>query len=356
MSRETIRRLLTACALMSLCVAMQAAGSNVLLGFGEVYSGPQGSSVHRGIDIALADGEDARIPVAGTVTFAGRLPGAAEGIMAVTVSSADGLVTLSPLARAGVAKGQEVAAGECVGPVAATGDPSSPAAHLHISQRRNGIYVDPAGLLSAVAPSMPQPESAPSQAPVQVPAAPHVGARVMPGTATLAHGVSLAPLQATLPKGTASDVHVADGSVSGAAQPVARQAGAVCEGVSLAQAPLLSEVGGGSAPAASGTLGIQSPAAAAARVLATAARVLATAARGLAASPPAILLVFASLASAGLLFSRRALERRLQSNAPVSDRYETLLQHVRAGAKLCGLTSCSGLLPSQSRSRLAQRR
>ena len=45
----------------------------VLRGFsisGDEYAGGQ----HRGIDVAIGDGNGVRAPVAGTVTFAGRVP------------------------------------------------------------------------------------------------------------------------------------------------------------------------------------------------------------------------------------------------------------------------------------------
>ena len=59
---------------------------------------------HRGIDIGAASGTDVRSPVAGTVSFAGSIPG---GGRALTIQTADGYaVTLLQLGSVAVARGE----------------------------------------------------------------------------------------------------------------------------------------------------------------------------------------------------------------------------------------------------------
>jgi hypothetical protein len=69
-----------------------------------------------------------------------------------------------------------------------------------------------------------------------------------------------------------------------------------------------------------------------------------------------VVAILVSLAVCACLLARRAFERKVLSNPPVSDRLGRVLQQLRAGDTLRGLTSCPGPLPSQSRGRIAQRR
>lgn len=122
----------------------------ILREFGALYGAE--NKQHSGMDIEAENGEAVRSPVAGVVSFVGRVPGSAGlGIVAVTVETQAGdLVTLSPLARTGAKVGDMLSKGDTIGAVAATGDPSSADAHVHISMRVAGKYVDPASLVSAI--------------------------------------------------------------------------------------------------------------------------------------------------------------------------------------------------------------
>lgn len=162
----------------------------VSLEYGARYTSEQGRSCsHGGIDIAADAGASVSACGPGEVVFSGLVP-AGEGAraVAVTVLTADGLkVTYMPLERAMVKRGDAVSTGGKVGELAAFGDASTSAAHLHLSVRRGERALDPRSLLGAVtasAESVAPPASAapkagrtaaPSSMPVQVPAASAVG-------------------------------------------------------------------------------------------------------------------------------------------------------------------------------------
>lgn len=124
-------------------------GGSVILGFGEAYPG----GTHRGVDIAATSGVMVSAPVAGTVSFAGRVPADGGGTcVAVTLELADGRrMSLLPLGSAGVESGECVEAGQILGVLAASGDDSSSATHLHVSLRRGELYLDPGDLVSQAA-------------------------------------------------------------------------------------------------------------------------------------------------------------------------------------------------------------
>ncbi|HET6498225.1 MAG TPA: peptidoglycan DD-metalloendopeptidase family protein [Coriobacteriia bacterium] len=127
------------------------AAAPILLAFGERYPAGDGShATHRGVDLGAPPGTGVRAVLAGTVTFAGRIP-AGEGAttLAVTVQSGDILVTYLPLSDRVVATGQTVVAGELLGALASSGDRSHPDSHLHLSVRRGSLYVDPMPFLAA---------------------------------------------------------------------------------------------------------------------------------------------------------------------------------------------------------------
>ncbi|PKL33946.1 MAG: hypothetical protein CVV45_05535 [Spirochaetae bacterium HGW-Spirochaetae-10] len=112
--------------------------SDIVLDFGESYSASDGNQrTHHGVDITLGSGTDVVTPVSGIVAFAGRIPSTAGGtVLAVSIDTQDGRVTLMPLERLGVDSGRRVTAGDAVGQLAASGDPSSDGAHLHLSRGR----------------------------------------------------------------------------------------------------------------------------------------------------------------------------------------------------------------------------
>lgn len=135
-----------------------------ILGYGEQYAG----RTHRGVDISAAAASEVGSPAAGVVVFAGSVPADGGGVCgAVTVELPDGLkVSLLPLEAVFVSTGQTVAGGETVGLVAAAGDDSSAAAHLHLGLRRGDAYLDPAGYLPACSAPEVSAETEPASAPL----------------------------------------------------------------------------------------------------------------------------------------------------------------------------------------------
>lgn len=151
---------IVACAIALLRPAIARAGwpleesGAVLLGFGASYTSAEATSAstHRGIDIAAKEGAAVCAPLAGRVTFAGRVPAAGGGTCrAVTIATDSGAVTLMPLAGTRVSKGDALAEGDAVGALAESGDGSSAGAHLHVGVKRGDLYVDPLSVLSAAA-------------------------------------------------------------------------------------------------------------------------------------------------------------------------------------------------------------
>jgi hypothetical protein len=144
-----------------------------VLPFGATYRASDGSTnVHSGLDISAAAGDRVRTCAAGEVVFAGKVP-AGEGAQAfaVTVLTADGLrVSLLPLSSVSVSSGSRVSAGDPIGVLAATGDASGAATHLHLGVKRGSIRLDPGSFLADGAPAPASPKPAASEAPA---AAPH---------------------------------------------------------------------------------------------------------------------------------------------------------------------------------------
>src|SRR5450759_1855582 len=102
---------------------------------------PYAGGQHRGVDIAADSGSSARAPAAGTVSFAGTVPGNGR---TVTIRTGDGYaVTLVGLGSIGVAKNALVSEGEAVGTVAAAPDDGTPA-NVHLGIR---IAADPDGYI-----------------------------------------------------------------------------------------------------------------------------------------------------------------------------------------------------------------
>jgi Peptidase family M23 len=141
---------------------------------------PYVAGQHRGIDVAAARGSPVRAPTAGTVSFAGTVPG---GGRTVTLLTEDGYaVTLLHLGGIGVPRGAPVAEGSAVGTVGPSGDPEHPQGYVHLGVRvaeDPNAYLDPLAFLPAreVAtppapdpPGEPEPREAPAPAPAPVPA------------------------------------------------------------------------------------------------------------------------------------------------------------------------------------------
>ena len=127
---------------------------------------PYAGGQHRGVDIGAELGASVAAPAAGTVSFAGAVPG---GGRAVTIQTDTGYaVTLLQLASAEVARGDVVAEGDVVGVVGASADAVTPSPHVHLGVRVASEpegYVDPLGLLP---PRPPEPAAAASPPPVPV--------------------------------------------------------------------------------------------------------------------------------------------------------------------------------------------
>jgi hypothetical protein len=189
------------------------AGS-VALRFAETWRDAGGRPrSHGGLDLAAPAGSRVRACAAGTVAFAGRVPGAGGGtVLAVTVLTADGLkVTFMPLASAEVSDGAPVTVGDAIGILAGSGDGSTSAEHLHVSVRRGERQIDPEPFLDLT----------PAPAPVLGGDA-GAGGSVPPASSVpLAPGRALVSGVATTPRAQlAAPLAVADRAVFPAPAPV----------------------------------------------------------------------------------------------------------------------------------------
>ena len=188
------------------------------LGFGATYSAPDGTaSTHRGVDLSAPAGAAVRAPLSGRVSFAGRVPGTGGGtILAVTIATSSGSLTLMPLSSAAVKAGMQLAEGESVGELAGTGDGSSASPHLHVGARKGDLYVDPMSLLvaPAAAPAEGSPELQPDSATQSQPTRTAAAMHAAPQTAAAAR---------VDPSGSGSAV--AQGAATGAQRSRSRRAG-----------------------------------------------------------------------------------------------------------------------------------
>lgn len=111
-----------------------------LFGAQRVYRGQPGS-YHGGIDIAAPTGATVRAPGAGRVVLATERPFTLEGNLLI-IDHGGGLQSaLMHLSRIDVAEGEEVAAGQPVGAVGATGRATGP--HLHWGLTWRTARLDP---------------------------------------------------------------------------------------------------------------------------------------------------------------------------------------------------------------------
>jgi hypothetical protein len=326
--------------------------SDVVLGFGASYLSSAGQArTHRGIDLAASPGESVAAPAAGVVDFVGRVPAAGGTTMlAVSLDTVHGRVTLMPLETVTVEGGDSVEQGSSLGRVAQRGDESSPSTHVHLGLRRDGLYLDPAILLSTevMTPEEGQPGVAPAPAPEVASSTGVIGGApgpvagaspVEPFPGTMGEGVELASvaqsIQAEAHGTSVSEVQKPEHALTAVAQSAPARMG---EGVSLAvqsaahdRVPALSPglVAGSGAPIEAVVPAVRR---AAARAEATFARA------GIAGY---LALVAAALSVVSIL-GVRAFERRVNVDSPVSDRLGKMLQQLRTGATLRGLTSCPG--------------
>jgi hypothetical protein len=155
---------------------------------------PYAAGQHRGIDIgANAAGEQVVAPAAGTISFAGSVPGSGES---VTIQTSDGYsVTLTHLGSMAVSKGALIAEGALVGTIGPSGTAEVDGPYVHLGIRvtsdANG-YLEPLGFLpppsaSGATPS-DQPESQPSAS---------GGSVATPTTSAQPAAASSAPVPAT---------------------------------------------------------------------------------------------------------------------------------------------------------------
>lgn len=126
----------------------------VLQKFQYAEAHPYAPGQHRGVDIgAPASGGPVVAPASGTVSFAGAVPTSGN---CVTIETPDGYsVTLTHLGSIAVTNGASVAEGSVLGTVGPSGTPEQPGPYVHLGIRLSSDslgYVDPLGLLPAVAP------------------------------------------------------------------------------------------------------------------------------------------------------------------------------------------------------------
>ncbi|WP_435642949.1 murein hydrolase activator EnvC family protein [Streptomyces sp. H49] len=100
---------------------------------------------HRGVDLAAGAGSPVRAVAPGRVSFAGRVAG--RGVVAVELAGTDLRTTYEPVG-ASVREGDEVAAGEVIGTVEATGSHCGASACVHWGLLRDGTYLNPLSLLA----------------------------------------------------------------------------------------------------------------------------------------------------------------------------------------------------------------
>jgi hypothetical protein len=128
---------------------------------------PYAAGQHRGIDIgADALGEKVAAPAAGTVSFAGSVPGSGDS---VTIQTPGGYsVTLTHLGSIAVSRGDSIAEGNPVGTIGPSGTPEVDGPYVHLGIRvtsdANG-YLDPLGLLPPLSASGPTQTDPPTSQP-----------------------------------------------------------------------------------------------------------------------------------------------------------------------------------------------
>lgn len=175
LARVRLRALVCALSVFSLCFALMAqpalaatwpvptSGLSATLAFHQSYTAGIESYVHSGIDIPASAGMQISSPLAGTVRFTGAVPSgdsrcggtsSAKTMNAVSIELQDGkVVTLMPFAAIDVREGQAVAEGARLGTLAASGDVSTPATHVHMGYKQGSTYLDPMLLFGTAASS-----------------------------------------------------------------------------------------------------------------------------------------------------------------------------------------------------------
>lgn len=239
---KTVVLVLFAMALMALLLVRPSpafagwplsSAASVACGFGQSYSAADGSpSTHTGTDLVSSPGASVCAPFSGTVSFVGRVPAPGGGgttVLAMTVATAEGNVTLLPLESACASKGQQVAEGEEVGCLAGGGDLSSAAAHLHVGLRKGELYIDPMSVMKWVAPQ--------EQPKVEKPATVLEGGTAGSVAGATAAAVSVGAGSSSVVEGSAASAQAGAGAASSVQQAELRAATAgeaLSPGVSVA--------------------------------------------------------------------------------------------------------------------------
>jgi hypothetical protein len=135
---------------------------------------PYAGGHHRGIDIGARSGTAVLAPAAGTVSFAGEVPG---GGLTLAIRTPDGYsVTLVHLGALAAPRGATVEEGVVVGSVGPSGEPELPEPYVHLGIR---IAADPEGYVDPLSFLFPRGGAPPADAPAtedEAPAAPEAGA------------------------------------------------------------------------------------------------------------------------------------------------------------------------------------
>ena len=135
---------------------VSTSGLSATLAFHQSYTAGIESYVHSGIDIPASAGMQISSPLAGTVRFTGTVPSgdsriggssSARTMKAVSIELANGrVISLMPFASIAVREGQSVIEGQALGTLAAGGDVSTSATHLHMGYKQGSSYLDPMSL------------------------------------------------------------------------------------------------------------------------------------------------------------------------------------------------------------------
>lgn len=161
-------------------------------------SDPYAAGQHRGADIGAGSGEPVRAPAAGTVSFAGTVPGSGR---TVTIQTADGYaVTLTHLGSVDVAQDDVVEEGAMIGLAGSSGEVEHSSTYVHLGIRTAAMaegYLDPLAFLPPRVPQAPTPSAEPEPRPVPVEPAvadtPAPAPPPQPGTPTEPVSGELAP-------------------------------------------------------------------------------------------------------------------------------------------------------------------
>ena len=199
------------CMMFMLCLvfifasAQHSFAYEIATSFGALY-GEEGHR-HLGADVINITQSSIIAPVAGTVTFCGKVPKAdGQRVFALTLKTGDDhLISLSPLKDVSVFRGQTVQKGQVLGALAAFGDPSLDAPHLHVSLRIQKKYVDPHDLIAPALAETAQDEPVLQNSETREPAG------VQAKTRTNAHPQVVQPDAHVMKNASSSHVHATHG-------------------------------------------------------------------------------------------------------------------------------------------------